>query len=436
MRAPGGLTGVCFLLATAWLLTAASALRGQYMLQDEADPHRYDGNHILLPFAFYSPTYRFGGGVVFYAGGLLQPQTGTFAYALGSTHGTYGFAFGMDDLQLNPVDRLFVDSKFGYLVDHDYDAFIDGSRRFAGRPAGVNDSSADNFITDRASDAYGSLTFKYLLPIGSGRDTLINWYVLRDGLLVSGATGGRGWNPLESGRTYLTLSPFFDSFSLETPAPRDFRGNESGLRVGLAYDNTDFPLNPASGNVTRVTLARDFGLFGKSQTWTNVSAEFSQFLDLGRTGWFRQQVLAMNVWTSYSPTWDDAANRAARQPPGAPPFYDGATLGGSERLRGFAEHRFWDRAALYGAIELRLIPDWNPFRKFKLLAPADLAWMQWVVFAEAGRTADAYTPELFSHLKADAGFGLRLLANDTLVRFDIAVSIEGVAVVAQLSQPF
>src|SRR5690348_158931 len=113
MRAPAGCRSVCFVLAAAWLLVAPAALRGQYALQDEADPHRYDGKHVILPFAFYSPTYRFGAGVVFYAGGLIQQQTGSFAYALGTTNGTYGGAFGLDDLQLNPVDRLFVDSKFG-----------------------------------------------------------------------------------------------------------------------------------------------------------------------------------------------------------------------------------------------------------------------------------------------------------------------------------
>ena len=50
--------------------------------------------------------------------------------------------------------------------------------------------------------------------------------------------------------------------------------------------------------------------------------------------------------------------------------------------------------------------------------------------------AGEYSPALLTHLKGDAGFGVRLLANDTIVRFDVAVSNEGFGVWAGLNQPF
>jgi hypothetical protein len=62
--------------------------------------------------------------------------------------------------------------------------------------------------------------------------------------------------------------------------------------------------------------------------------------------------------------------------------------------------------------------------------------MQFVVFDEAGRVSDEYTVDLLKHLKGDAGVGLRILANDTIVRLDLAASNEGVTIAAQLSQPF
>jgi len=109
---------------------------------------------------------------------------------------------------------------------------------------------------------------------------------------------------------------------------------------------------------------------------------------------------------------------------------------GNTRLRAFAQNRFWDRAADYFSLELRLVPDWNPLGKIKLLKPADITWMQFVVFGEAGRVSDEYSWDLLKHLKGDVGFGLRLLAKDALVRLDVAACNEGVTVVAQLSQPF
>jgi hypothetical protein len=409
----------------------------QYVLQDVHDPERYSRGGIVLPFVFYSPTYRYGGGLVVYGGGFLQPQTGYYGYVLGSTDGTYGFSLGYDDLQLLPIDRLFLDVEVGYFQDQSFRAYIDGNPAYIGHPAGINDSSKHNYFTKHSNDVYAHIDFKYLLPIGNGRDgSPIARYTLEDGILKDGATGGHGWNPFATGRTYLQLTPFVHDLSLDTPQSTDFHTDENGLRFGIVYDNTDFPLNPSRGNITKLTLSRDFGWFESSEAWTNLSGEFAQFLDLGRSKFFRQQVIGLDFWTSYSPTWEHSVVNGARDLAGAPPFYDGATLGGSERLRAFAENRFWDRAAIYGAAELRLIPDFNPLGKIPILKGADITWMQWVAFAELGRVAPTYSMELFSQLKGDFGFGVRLLANDTVVRFDLAASNEGIALLAGLSQPF
>jgi outer membrane protein assembly factor BamA len=111
-------------------------------------------------------------------------------------------------------------------------------------------------------------------------------------------------------------------------------------------------------------------------------------------------------------------------------------LGGQQRFRGFEDNRFHDRAAIYASAELRLVPTWNPFKKISILKDADITWMQWAIFAEAGRVSNEYSPDLLSHLKGDVGFGLRILAKDTLVRFDIAASSEGYQLWVGLSEPF
>ena len=437
----GRRVGWAGLVVLAALAGTGRVARGQYILQDPERPHRYDGAPVLLPFGFYSSTYGVGGGLVFFGNGFIQKQAGVFAWVLGSTNGTYGISLGQSDLQLTPINRLFLDTTFGYILDRDYKAYVNGNPKFLHEAAGTNDSSRDNFFTDQAGDAFAKLTFRYLLPIGGGRETIINKYVLKEGMEVEGDTGGRGWNPFKTGRTYLTLQPFVEDLALDTPlegpgGKERKHFDENGLRFGIVYDNTDFPLNPTRGNITRFTLSRDFGWFESSQAWTNVTGEFAQFIDLGTSKWFREQVLAVDVWTSYSMTWKEKIVNGVRTLEQAPPFYDGATLGGNTRLRAFAQNRFWDRAADYLSLELRLVPDWNPLGKIKPLKFADITWMQFVIFGETGRVSNEYSWDLFRHLKGDVGFGIRLLANDTLVRLDVAACNEGVSVVAQLSQPF
>ncbi len=56
-----------------------------------------------------------------------------------------------------------------------------------------------------------------------------------------------------------------------------------------------------------------------------LQGELDKYFSLGATDTFRQRVVAFDVWTAYSPTWDvtssgDIDNR--------PPAYTGATLGG------------------------------------------------------------------------------------------------------------
>lgn len=416
------------------LLLLAPAARGQYVLEDAHDPKRYGPSFLALPLGFYTPNYRYAVGLVGDATGLIQPQEDLFAFGLGSTSGTYQFLLGQTDLQLKPINRLFLDTENAFFQEQRYSAYVNGNPHYLGT-AGSNSSSPKDFFITQSDDGWGSFTFKYLLPIGDGRDNVIDHYVLEDGFLQSGASGGYGWNPLSTGRTFVQVAPFYEYQTLETPAG-DLHLDTNGARFGLVYDNTNFALNPSSGNVSKVTVSRDFGLFNSSSPWTTVSGEFTQYVDLGRNSLFRQQVLVLDGWTRYAITWDRDVVGGRYTATHGPPFYESASLGGDTRLRGFPENRFHDRAAIYGAAELRLIPTWNPFRQIKLLEKADITWMQWVVFGEVGRVAPEYTGDIFSHLKGDVGFGLRILANDTLIRLDVAESAEGFSFSVQLGEPF
>ena len=64
---------------------------------------------------------------------------------------------------------------------------------------------------------------------------------------------------------------------------------------------------------------------------TVIEAEVSKYFTVPSPGGVRHTVLALNAWTANCLTWDSGNTTKHR-----PPQYAGATLGGLDRMRGFA----------------------------------------------------------------------------------------------------
>ena len=165
----------------------------------------------------------------------------------------------------------------GYFSDAD--AYVDGNPDFPDERAGSNDSDADDFITGSGWDNYYRLRFKYLLPIGSGRDQVLPAYQLSEGLLTDGASGATAWNPLDSGRTFLELRPFYRTQNIEND-DIDEEQSTNGLELSVFWDNRDYPQNPSRGNALTLEVTRDWGWADSSTSWTNVSAEYDHNFSL------------------------------------------------------------------------------------------------------------------------------------------------------------
>ena len=104
----------------------------------------------------------------------------------------------------------------------------------------------------------------------------------------------------------------------------------------------------------------------------------------------------------------------------------GATLGGLDRLRGYPQSRYYDKAAIYYAAELRMIPKWNPVGEDSILEWLDIDWIMFAPFAEIGRVADHWSvSELHRDMKWCAGVGVRAMAKHVVLRLDTGVSEEG-----------
>ncbi len=389
---------------------------------------------LSLPYAFYNEAFGFAVGYVYGVVGHPQKQSTLLATAMAGSKGSVmGFLIGRD-IQMPRVERLFFDPivSVGYFKDND--AYINGNPDFPDERAGSNDSSEDNFVEGDGWDNFFRLNFKYLLPTGDGRDSIISTYRMDRGILVSGASGGTSWNPLKSGKSYLELRPFYRNQEIDgDDVSEEIKTN--GFDFSLFWDNRDFYANPSHGNGLRLKASRDFGWGDSTDSWTNVQAELDMYVPLKLSDRFRQAVLAFDYWTSYSPTWEEQPNGEINN---RPPAYAGATLGGLWKLRGYPAQRFSDKAAIYYGAELRVIPRWNPFEGWSTVQKyVGIQWLQFVPFVEIGRVAPSWNiKELHSDMKWCAGLGLRAWAKGIVARIDAALSEEDFKVQMMVAQPF
>jgi hypothetical protein len=414
------------------LLFFAPPAGGQSILRDVREADKVKPLPLVIPYAFYSKTYDLALGVGAGVTGYPQEQARLFGTLFGTTNSSFVLGLGGSEIQIPFFDRVFMNPLFLAGRYTDYRAYVNGNPNFPGENAGANDSSQENFFKGESTYLRGDVQFWYLLPIGHGRDTVIHTFLLDRGILVSGATGGERWNPLDSGKTYFKATPFYRHRKLKSPSG-DESFNTNGLKLAVEYDNTDFDANPSQGSSQRLAVTRDFGLFDSSDTWTVVEGELSKYFSLGVTPTFRQRVIALNFWTADTPTWKENGSAVSNQPP----YYAGATLGGFFRLRAYPEYRFHDRSAIYYSAEYRVIPYWNPLGEINLLKPLEIDWVQLAGFVEVGRVANSWNlKELHSQMKWDVGLGIRGMMRKFVGRIDFAVSEEGGSVWAMIGQPF
>ncbi len=389
---------------------------------------------LSLPYGFYNENFGFAAGYVYGVTGYPQEQSALLTTAIVGSRGS-GMLFLLGrDIRMPGTRRLFFDpvASVGYFGENE--AYIDGNPKFRNERAGSNDSDEKNFVEGKGWDNFFRLRFKYVLPIGTGKDQVISTFRVDRGLLTSGASGGNCWNPLVSGKTYLELRPFYRWQQIDgDDVDADLKTN--GADVSVFWDNRDFFANPSKGFGLRGKASRDFGWFDSSDSWTSVEGELDAYIPLGYTDWFRQRVIALDVWSSYSPTWDEGRDGTIAN---RPPAYTGATLGGLWRMRGFPSQRFNDRAAVYYSAELRLMPKWNPFDGWpRIQKYLGIQWLQFVPFVEVGRVAPEWdVNRLHSDMKWDAGIGIRAWAQGIVARIDTAYSDEGFGVQMMISQPF
>lgn len=425
-----------FLLCT--LSAQAKPTANVKMSISRAENPREKGETLIIPYLFSTE----GMGSVIGVGGMrrgFHQEQMTIGGTVFGGEESRGLTAGVWDYRFPPSRRLFI-SVVGMLGDYprqrgytSADAFVPAGVA----PPGSNDSSPEAFIESKGSNNWWETKLEYALPIGAAKEQGMLSYQLTNGLLTSEPSGGEYWNPLEVGATVLTLRQYNRYQRYENEEGK-LEGTIHAVELGLLYNNTDFPTNPSRGSSQYIAIHHDPAWLDSEDQWTFMEVEASKYFSLGASQSALQRVIAINAWTSYSPSWKlennaDGGVRAVDKPP----FMEGATLGGFYRMRGYDQNRFHDKAALYSAVEYRHTLRYNPIQDIAWLRFIKLDWFQVVAFAEGGRVAPSYrSANLFKDWKSDVGLSLRALTAGIVVRLDVAQSSEGTNLWVMVGHPF
>ena len=329
---------------TCWLTDAYDLITD---ITDRARPDQQSA--YTLPYAFHTELLATGFGLVHVSNGRWQPQDTLVLTAYGTTNESWGVAGSVRRLRLGE-SRWTASPLFFVQRNTEQRFYAEGGFGVDGTQGGSNDSDVNDFFQGRGWNAYANVEFRYVLPVGLGREQVTHQYQTEAGILSNGSSHGP-WNPLRSGRTMLVLKPFIQwrtlivneqnidqfppFFPVELGDEVDSQSN--GLIASLEYDNRDFAVNPTTGSFQKVGLSRDFGWLNSTDSWTAIDADLRKYINLGSSDRYRQKVLALNAWTAYSPTWELTRVGNAYRIANAPPENMGANLGGIRRLRGYPQ---------------------------------------------------------------------------------------------------
>ncbi len=426
------------LLAGAFVISAAQAKPNTSVkssLVRAENPKQGKQTSLILPYAFSTEsmgaTFGVGGGTKGYG----QDQFLLGATAFGSAEGAVGLFLGLWDYRPSFANRFFfgVQGMVGhYPEQRAYTALAFDPN--VPRPGG-NDSDENQYAEDSGYDNWTDFKLEYVLPIGSSRTDALQHFTIQGGLLQSAPVGGNSWNPLESGVTTLLLRQYNRYRSFEFPGG-DIDATVHPVQLALSYDNTDYPVNPSTGSLQYIGVTQDFGWLESPDSWTFVEFEASKYFSLGSSNWAKQRIIALNLWTGDVPSWEEHTDADGKtRVSNRPPFYEGSTLGGFYRMRGYPVDRFNDRSVLYTTAEYRYTLDWNPLGNISWLRFLQSDWLQLVGFVEGGRVANDYG-DLFEDWQVDGGIGIRAMFAGAVVRLDVGVSEETTSAWVMFGHPF
>lgn len=427
------------LLSVQWLLFSTDAQaktpsQVKYSVQRQENTKLRES--LVLPYAFSTDDLGTVIGIGGMATGLYQKQMTLAATVYGGGE-TKGLGLSVWDYRVLDSERFFF-SAIGMMGEFPLlRAYSPLPETYTPTPrSGSNDSSFDDFIQANGSSNWWDVKLEYVLPWGSAEKQSMARYKLQGGLLKDEVVQA-DWNPFKTG-TSILIARQFNRYQQYRNEEGELSGAVHAFELGMLYDNTDFPANPSQGSSQYISFSYNPQWLESKSQWSFVEMEASKYFSLGANSFAKQNIIALNAWVGYSPSWQVITNDVGdSQVINNAPFLEGATLGGMYRLRGFRQNRFHDKAAIYATAEYRMTIDYNPIEDVRWLKFLNLDWFQTVFYVEGGRVSPTFHRDtLFSDWKSDVGVSLRALTAGIVVRLDFTQSKEGSSTWLMVGHPF
>lgn len=386
-------------------------------------------NVAVVPFVMNVEDWGWTVALAGVAKGVMQPQAFAFGGGAFSENSSYMGYAGLFNFMAPGWDRTMFGLTLMETELNESRFFLSGDNN---SHAGDNQSAVDDVIRSPAHEKHYQFYMTYTLPVGDGRYGALPAQMKQS----FGYDAGKEWNPLTSGITTLELQPYFQSRTLDH-YPDIEADKSAGVRVALEYDNRNSGIRPTRGSNTSLKLTYDPGGSDRPD-WATLEFQFSKFFSLGNNDRMDERVIALNAWLADTPTWNSTAEVNGAQVYRRPPSYAGVSLGGFNRLRGYADERFHGRSAILYSAEYRVVPHWQPLENLPVIGPLyDIPWWQWTLFADVGRIADDFDlGELHSDMKYSLGAGIRFMIEGITARFEMVGSPEDTAMRVFVNQPF
>ena len=397
---------------------------GFHPVRADDDPTGATARTRVVPLVFSSDNTEVAFGLGGVSIGVGQAQAALFGLGFKSENDSSGISVGALNYQIPDLPRWYF-SGFFYQSDMpNYRYFVSDSPGFATR----SNDSTPQFNTLGLNDLVARIQARWILPIGAGKNE--GFRLSKRVILPEQSQPRISLDPQQSGVSSIR-------FEWEQHQ-RDFaessgvtRSGSDVFRLRFDWDNTGSRLIPNSGGRARFASHWGRNHAGGGQ-WRLYEGALSGFIGLPTSQrWARQQVLALNLHATVTPTWDSFTEQ------NRPPEYLGARLGGLMRLRGYRGSRFYDQSSWAYSAEYRLIPTWQPLAKVFSQLGYRVPWWQLAVFTDLGRVAPHFDiSEFHRDMRSTAGMGLRILAEGLLIRIDFARSNEESATLVTIDQTF
>ena len=232
-------------------------------VQDQGQEHA--PGSFILPYVFKTEAMDTGFGLS-YAGGLFKGGGNIFVGTYLTANQSYGLNVGAFNYRLGS-SRWHVDAALNFEDNAEQRFYGDLASFIGDSQGGSHDSPADDFLAGPGVTLYLDTSFRYILPIGDGRRNVVAQYRTDSGILIGSPSGGDHWNPLTSGRTEITVRPFYQKRTLELDESNiaqfppilglmtddTAEHHTNGLDLLLTHDNRDFIPNPERGSFQQLT---------------------------------------------------------------------------------------------------------------------------------------------------------------------------------------